>query len=80
MICNYLKKERNDTSFPSELTLTYEKVQEMRYGENPHQLGALYKEIGKCTGSLTIAKQLNGKELSFNNINDTNGSSNNYKS
>lgn len=73
MICNYLKKERNDTSFPSELTLTYEKVQEMRYGENPHQLGALYKEIGKCTGSLTIAKQLNGKELSFNNINDTNG-------
>ncbi len=73
MICNYLKKERNDTSFPRELTLTYEKVQEMRYGENPHQLGALYKEIGKCTGSLTIAKQLNGKELSFNNINDTNG-------
>ncbi len=73
MICNYLKKERNDTSFPNELTLTYEKVQEMRYGENPHQLGALYKEIGKCTGSLTVAKQLNGKELSFNNINDTNG-------
>ena len=73
MICNYLKNERNDTSFPNELTLTYEKVQEMRYGENPHQLGALYKEIGKCTGSLTVAKQLNGKELSFNNINDTNG-------
>ncbi len=73
MICNYLKKERNDTSFPNELTLTYEKVQEMRYGENPHQLGALYKELGKCTGSLTVAKQLNGKELSFNNINDTNG-------
>ena len=73
MICNYLKNERKDTSFPQELTLTYEKVQEMRYGENPHQLGALYKEIGKCTGSLTVAKQLNGKELSFNNINDTNG-------
>ena len=45
----------------------------MRYGENPHQIGALYKEIGKCEGSLTIAEQLNGKELSFNNINDTNG-------
>lgn len=73
MICNYLKSERNDTSFPQELTLTYEKVQEMRYGENPHQLGALYKEIRNCTGSLTVAKQLNGKELSFNNINDTNG-------
>ena len=73
MICNYLKQERKDESLPQELTLTYEKVQEMRYGENPHQIGALYKEIGKCEGSLTIAKQLNGKELSFNNINDTNG-------
>ena len=73
MICKYLKDERKDESLPQELTLTYEKVQEMRYGENPHQIGALYKEIGKCEGSLTIAKQLNGKELSFNNINDTNG-------
>lgn len=73
MICKYLKDERKDESLPAELTLTYEKVQEMRYGENPHQIGALYKEIGKCEGSLTIAKQLNGKELSFNNINDTNG-------
>lgn len=73
MICNYLKHERNDDSFPKDLTLTYEKVQEMRYGENPHQKAALYKEIGKCEGSLTTAKQLNGKELSFNNINDTNG-------
>ena len=45
----------------------------MRYGENPHQSGCLYKEVGKCEGSLVTAKQLNGKELSFNNINDTNG-------
>lgn len=73
MICKYLKDERKDESLPEELTLTYEKVQEMRYGENPHQIGALYKEVGKCEGSLTIAEQLNGKELSFNNINDTNG-------
>ena len=73
MICNYIKTQRNDLSLPKELTFTYEKVQEMRYGENPHQIGALYKEIGKCEGSLTIAEQLNGKELSFNNINDTNG-------
>ncbi len=73
MICKYIKDQRNDESFPNELTLTYEKVQDMRYGENPHQKGALYKEIGKCIGSLTTAKQLNGKELSFNNINDTNG-------
>ena len=73
MIYNYIKEQRNDESFPNELTLTYEKVQEMRYGENPHQKGCLYKEVGKCEGSLTIAEQLNGKELSFNNINDTNG-------
>ncbi len=73
MIANYLKEQRQDESLPEKLTLTYEKVQDMRYGENPHQKAALYKEIGKCKGSLTIAKQLNGKELSFNNINDTNG-------
>ena len=73
MIANYIKEQRRDESLPGKLTLTYEKVQEMRYGENPHQKAALYKEIGKCEGSLTTAKQLNGKELSFNNINDTNG-------
>ena len=73
MICNYLKSERKDESFPKALTLTYEKVQEMRYGENPHQKAALYKEVGKCEGSLASATQLNGKELSFNNINDTHG-------
>ena len=73
MIAHYIKEQRQDESLPEKLTLTYEKVQEMRYGENPHQKAALYKEIGKCEGSLTTAKQLNGKELSFNNINDTNG-------
>lgn len=73
MIANYIKEQRKDESLPEKLTLTYEKVQDMRYGENPHQKAALYKEIGKCEGSLTTVKQLNGKELSFNNINDTNG-------
>ena len=73
MIFNYIKNERTDNTYPESLSLTYEKVQEMRYGENPHQTGCLYKETGKCKGSLVTAKQLNGKELSFNNINDTNG-------
>ncbi len=73
MIFHYLRGERQDTSYPQCLSFTFEKVQEMRYGENPHQTGSLYKEVGKCEGSLTTAKQLNGKELSFNNINDTNG-------
>lgn len=73
MIANYLKAERGDDSLPETLTMTFEKVQDMRYGENPHQKAAFYREIGKKTGSLVDAVQLNGKELSFNNINDTNG-------
>ena len=73
LIADYIKKERNDSEMPESLTMTFEKVQDMRYGENPHQEGAFYKEIGKNPGSLTNAKQLNGKALSFNNINDTNG-------
>ncbi|MCL2717697.1 MAG: bifunctional phosphoribosylaminoimidazolecarboxamide formyltransferase/IMP cyclohydrolase [Lachnospiraceae bacterium] len=73
MIADYLKKERNDSSFGPTLTMTFEKVQEMRYGENPHQKAAFYRQVGKQTGSLVDAVQLNGKELSFNNINDTNG-------
>jgi phosphoribosylaminoimidazolecarboxamide formyltransferase/IMP cyclohydrolase len=73
MISNYLRLERKDYSLPDTLTMTFEKVQDMRYGENPHQKAAFYREIGKKKGSITDAIQLNGKELSFNNINDTNG-------
>ncbi|MDF2586466.1 MAG: phosphoribosylaminoimidazolecarboxamide formyltransferase/IMP cyclohydrolase [Anaerocolumna sp.] len=73
MIADYLKKQRNDQELPETLTMTFEKVQDMRYGENPHQKAAFYREIGKKKGSITDAEQLNGKELSFNNINDTNG-------
>ncbi len=73
MIADYLKKQRNDTSLPETLTMTFEKVQDMRYGENPHQKAAFYREVGKKVGSIVDAVQLNGKELSFNNINDTNG-------
>ncbi|MGB8454922.1 MAG: bifunctional phosphoribosylaminoimidazolecarboxamide formyltransferase/IMP cyclohydrolase [Anaerocolumna sp.] len=73
MIADYLKNQRNDHELPETLTMTFEKVQDMRYGENPHQKAAFYREIGKKNGSLTDAVQLNGKELSFNNINDTNG-------
>ncbi len=73
MIADYLRKQRNDHALPETLTMTFEKIQEMRYGENPHQKAAFYREIGKKQGSITDAVQLNGKELSFNNINDTNG-------
>lgn len=73
MIADYLKKERKDNQLPETLTMTFEKVQDMRYGENPHQAAAFYREVGKQVGSLVDAVQHNGKELSFNNINDTNG-------
>jgi len=66
--------EQAGISVPGEtLTLTYERVQDMRYGENPHQKAAFYKEVGDTSGFLTDIVQLHGKELSFNNINDTNG-------
>ena len=67
-------KRPADDIFPEKLTLTYEKAQDMRYGENPHQRGAFYREIGnQFTGTLAAAEQLHGKELSYNNINDANG-------
>jgi len=74
LIAGYLKKETGTDTFTDTITFTYEKVQDMRYGENPHQRAAFYKEIGRgFDGTLTAAKQLHGKELSYNNINDTNG-------
>ena len=74
MISTYLRKETGSEIFPDNITFTYEKVQSMRYGENPHQKAAFYKEIGThLSGTLSAAKQLHGKELSYNNINDTNG-------
>ncbi|MEO5341146.1 MAG: bifunctional phosphoribosylaminoimidazolecarboxamide formyltransferase/IMP cyclohydrolase [Magnetococcus sp. MYC-9] len=60
--------------FPDVLTMQFHKQQTMRYGENPHQLAAFYVEPGATTrASLAGARQLQGKELSFNNIHDANG-------
>lgn len=73
LIAGYLRKEAGLPEHPENLTLTYEKVQELRYGENPHQSAAFYREIGTTKGTLADAVQIHGKELSFNNINDTNG-------
>ncbi|MCD6522981.1 MAG: bifunctional phosphoribosylaminoimidazolecarboxamide formyltransferase/IMP cyclohydrolase [Candidatus Diapherotrites archaeon] len=66
IIGNYLKEEK----FPTTLNLTYEKVQNLRYGENPHQEAAFYKEPFVTDSCLATAEQLHGKELSFNNILD----------
>lgn len=74
MIQQYLRSQLEDAEeFPQNLTVTFEKVQEMRYGENPHQKAAFYRDLGDIAGTLPAARQLHGKELSYNNINDTNG-------
>jgi len=73
LIARYLREQRGDSPFPEKLSMTYEKVQEMRYGENPHQQAAFYREPRAGANTLPSARQLHGKELSFNNINDANG-------
>ncbi len=73
LIAKYLRDRLDEEFFPETLSLTFEKVQDLRYGENPHQKAVFYKEVGANTGCLTRAKQLHGKELSYNNINDANG-------
>jgi len=75
LIADYLrgKMEEPTPEFPEKLTLPYEKVMDLRYGENPHQKAAFYREAGDIPGSLVSAKQLQGKALSFNNLNDTHG-------
>ncbi|MEA5002788.1 MAG: bifunctional phosphoribosylaminoimidazolecarboxamide formyltransferase/IMP cyclohydrolase [Christensenella sp.] len=73
LIAAYLRQQVNPDAIPEKLTLTFEKQQDMRYGENPHQKAAFYREPLAVAGSLVNAEQLNGKELSFNNINDAAG-------
>lgn len=68
---NYFKPPTEITGFPQELNLSFVKLQDLRYGENPHQKAAFYKEKGKSKGLINL-KQLQGKELSFNNILDLN--------
>ena len=64
------KQHVTRSAYPSTLNLHFEKVQEMRYGENPHQSAAFYRDIHPIDGALANYSQLQGKELSFNNIAD----------
>jgi phosphoribosylaminoimidazolecarboxamide formyltransferase/IMP cyclohydrolase len=73
-IANYLGKitaSGENTAFPNTFNSQYTKAQEMRYGENPHQEAAFYVEHDNRDACIATAKQLQGKELSFNNIGDT---------
>jgi phosphoribosylaminoimidazolecarboxamide formyltransferase/IMP cyclohydrolase len=71
LISDYLSKQTGEP-LPESYTVTYEKVQGLRYGENPHQKAAFYKKPLASGANITTAEQLHGKELSYNNINDAN--------
>ena len=72
-ISNWLGKKTAEehADFAPTLTLQYHKAQGMRYGENPHQKAAFYVEKNLTEASISTARQLQGKELSYNNIGDT---------
>ncbi|WP_078550254.1 bifunctional phosphoribosylaminoimidazolecarboxamide formyltransferase/IMP cyclohydrolase [Litchfieldia alkalitelluris] len=71
VIAEYLTNMTGEES-PESYTVTYEKKQDLRYGENPHQKAAFYKKPLGSVFSIAAATQLHGKELSYNNINDAN--------
>jgi len=76
-IYNYLHKSevkggRPEENFPEDLNLKFKKLQDLRYGENPHQKAAFYKDETSGAPGVSNAIQLHGKELSFNNIVDLN--------
>lgn len=68
-IARYLAGELGEKQFPATLSLTYERIDTLRYGENPHQAAAFYREAHSVAG-IANAQQLHGKELSYNNIVD----------
>ena len=72
-VSNYLGSLINDEhqAFPVTFTSQFQKKQDLRYGENPHQAAAFYTEASPASGTLGGAQQRQGKELSYNNIADT---------
>ena len=69
-VINSYFNEVAKNQFPDILNLTFKKIQNLRYGENPHQSASFYKELFVNESCVSTAKQLQGKELSFNNILD----------
>ena len=65
-----LDADNKPVTFPERLQLAFDKVDTMRYGENPHQQAAFYREPNPVAGSIASYQQLQGKELSYNNIGD----------
>jgi len=72
-ISDYLSSLQADgtrNEFPAQSNGRFVKLQDLRYGENPHQNAAFYRDLHPAPGSLVTAQQLQGKELSYNNIGD----------
>ena len=69
MIASYMRRQ---AGLNEKLFLEFDLVQSLRYGENPHQSAKFYRSQEACSYSLASARQLNGKELSYNNIQDAN--------
>jgi len=69
-IAAYLRESDEADAYPDRVVLELEKLQSLRYGENPHQTAAFYRELGSNDRGITELKQLHGKALSFNNIMD----------
>ena len=69
-ISQYFIERSEESAFPSRLTLNFKRKDVLRYGENPHQQAALYVETKSRAANVVSARQLNGKELSYNNILD----------
>jgi phosphoribosylaminoimidazolecarboxamide formyltransferase / IMP cyclohydrolase len=69
-IAEYFATRAADTPFPASLHVALERTAMLRYGENPHQGAALYACAGTAGANLVSARQLNGKELSYNNLMD----------
>jgi phosphoribosylaminoimidazolecarboxamide formyltransferase/IMP cyclohydrolase len=70
LIADWFRRYDPDGALPETLTLTFRLVQRLRYGENPHQQAAFYKEPFAPAGCIATAEQLWGKELSYNNLLD----------
>ena len=76
-ITNYLTSLTDElqhasrSAYPATLNMAFDKVQDLRYGENPHQSAAFYRDLAAPAGALANYRQLQGKELSYNNIADS---------
>jgi phosphoribosylaminoimidazolecarboxamide formyltransferase/IMP cyclohydrolase len=73
MISNYLTAINSNggkQDFPAQINFNFAKVQDMRYGENPHQQAAFYRDLVRVPGGIADYTQAQGKELSYNNIGD----------